>query len=77
MPRPYLPVGLAVIDHGQDAQNLNAAHAASVDGTQSDFDDINGVIIADEARVRILDRWVFPGPREAAVAMRWRTCERR
>lgn len=66
--RDDLPVELAVVDHGVNADALDRVDAAHVEGAAGDLDDVNGVVVAkDAAGGLVLVAGVLPGLGQEAV----------
>mmetsp|Transcript_11452 Transcript_11452/g.42747 ORF Transcript_11452/g.42747 Transcript_11452/m.42747 type:complete len:344 (+) Transcript_11452:355-1386(+) len=62
-----LPVGFAVVDHAETSQDLHLADRPRGDDAQPDFADVQRVVVAADAGVRVDVVGVLPGAGEAAV----------
>mmetsp|Transcript_16723 Transcript_16723/g.48018 ORF Transcript_16723/g.48018 Transcript_16723/m.48018 type:complete len:323 (-) Transcript_16723:7-975(-) len=62
-----LPVQLAVIDHGKDAEGLDLGDSSHLQGLGTDLDNINRIVIAEHLELRVLLVGVLPGLGKAAV----------
>lgn len=55
-----LPVGLALVDHGQYAQDLHPDYLTSGTYLASNFTNVNWVVVTTAASVFVTVSWVFP-----------------
>ena len=63
----HLPISLAFVNHAQDPEHLDWPHFARLNLAQADFADVERVVVAAHADVRVHEGGVLPGARKAAV----------
>mmetsp|Transcript_52621 Transcript_52621/g.152995 ORF Transcript_52621/g.152995 Transcript_52621/m.152995 type:complete len:241 (-) Transcript_52621:108-830(-) len=62
-----LPVQLPVVDHREDAQDLDLLHAAHGQRPGADLHGVQRVVVAADLELRVLVCWILPSLRKHAV----------